>query len=210
MIRALALGLLLSAPAIAQEPPPLAPAAASVAPAPKPATVMVTLTTSLGPIVLELEKERAPITTANFLHYVDTKRFDGIAFYRATRIQPGYGLIQGGLRNDPKKLFPPIKLEPTSQTGLSHTDGAISMARAAPNSATADFFIVVGGFPTMDADPKQPGDNQGFAVFGHVAQGMDIVKQILASPTSPTLGEGVLKGQMLQPTIRIISARRSG
>jgi peptidyl-prolyl cis-trans isomerase A (cyclophilin A) len=121
---------------------------------------------------------------------------------------PG-GLIQGGVR-DPRHLYPPVAHEPTSQTGLSHIDGAISMARLAPGSAQADFFIMVGPQPGFDAGPNAGGDLLGYAVFGHVVQGMDVVRLILASPTSPTEGEGVMRGQMLFPRIRIISARRTG
>ncbi|WP_324750407.1 peptidylprolyl isomerase [Sphingomonas sp. LY54] len=197
----LALALLPLVPAQAQEPAPAA--------APQPAVIRVVLETAEGPIVLALEKERAPVTTANFLRYVDGKRLDGVAFYRATPIGQGYGLIQGGVRNDPKRVLPPIAHEPTTKTGLSHVDGAISMARAAPGSANADFFITVGDLVSMDADPKQPGDNQGFAVFGRVVEGMDLVRRILAAPTSPTAGEGAMKGQMLAPPIPIVRARRA-
>ena len=204
----LALLILPLAPAYAQ---PVTPPAAEAAPAPtpNPATVRVSLETSLGPIVLELEKERAPVTTANFLRYVDEKRFDGIAFYRATNIGEGYGLIQGGAKGDAARVLPPIAHEPTSKTGLSHVDGAISMARYAPGTADADFFITIGDLESMDADPAQPGDNQGFAVFGRVVEGMDVVRRILAAPTSPTEGEGVMKGQMLASPVRIISAARA-
>jgi peptidyl-prolyl cis-trans isomerase A (cyclophilin A) len=169
--------------------------------------VRVVLQTSEGAITLELEKERAPATSANFLRYVDGKRLDGINFYRAMKVGPGLGLIQGGVR-EAGRLFPPIAHEPTTQTGLSHTDGAISMARHAPGSATADFFIIVGGMPTLDANPQQPGDNLGFAVFGRVAEGMDVVRKILEMPTSPTEGEGVMRGQMLANPVRVVSARR--
>ncbi|WCM27120.1 peptidylprolyl isomerase [Sphingomonas sp. QA11] len=187
-----------------------ATAQTAVAPGPAipPATVRVVLTTSEGPITLELEKDRAPKTTANFLRYVDTKRFDGTTFYRAMKLQPELGLIQGGLRNDPRKLFPPVPHEPTTQTGLSNKDGAISMARDKPGSATADFFIAIGDLSSLDAKPDQPGDNLGFAAFGHVVEGMDVVRRIGTAPTSPTEGEGAMKGQMLAPTIRIITARR--
>ena len=188
--------------------PALAQTAAPPA-APKPATVHVSLVTSEGPILLELEKERAPVTTANFLRYVDQKRLDGTVFYRATRVADGYGLIQGGARNDPKRLLPPIAHEPTSRTGLSHVDGAISMARSTPGSATADFFITIGAIPSMDADPSQPGDNLGFAVFGHVAEGMDLIRRILDAPPSPTEGEGAMKGQMLAAPVKIVTARRA-
>ena len=106
-------------------------------------------------------------------------------------------------------MLPPIAHEPTSKTGLSHVDGAISMARYAPGTADADFFITIGDLESMDADPAQPGDNQGFAVFGRVVEGMGVVRRILAAPTSPTEGEGVMKGQMLASPVRIISAARA-
>ncbi len=204
--------LMLSSPAFSQTPatPPDAtpPATSTAAPAPKPAVVHVSLQTSEGPILLELEKERAPITTANFLRYVDQKRLDGTTIYRAVKVQAGYGLVQGGTRNDPKRTLPGIPHEPTSKTGLSHTDGAISMARNAPGTAAGDFFFVVGGFPTMDADPKQLGDNLGFAVFGHVVEGMDIIRKTLEAPTSPTAGDAVMKGQILAVPVKILTARR--
>lgn len=209
-----ALLALSSLPALAQDAaPPAAPAAAATAPVPKPATVKISILTGEGPILVELEKERAPITTRNFLRYVDARRFDNTSFYRAVGAvgapnSADYGLIQGGVKYDPRKLFPPIPHEPTSTTGLSHTDGVISMARNAPGTAAGDWFIVVGPMTSMDANPSASGDNQGYAAFGHVVQGMDVVKKILAAPRSPTLGEGVMKGQMLAPAIKIISVRR--
>jgi len=191
------------APAVA--PPPVAPPAA---PVPKPATVRVVLQTSEGPIVLELEKERAPITTGNFLRYVDQHRLAGLSFYRAVKVAPGYGLLQGGTRNDPKRTLPPIKHEPTTLTHLSHLDGAISMARNAPGTAAGDFFIVIGDIPSMDANPTKPGDNLGFAVFGHVAEGMDLVRRILVADISPTAGGTAMKGEILAKPVRILSAKR--
>lgn len=188
--------------------PPAAPPPPPVAAAPRPAVVHVSLVTSEGPILFELEKERAPITTANFLKYVDQKRLDGVTIYRAVNVAPGFGLIQGGVRNDPKRVLPNIAHEPTTKTGLSHVDGAISMPRAAPGTASGDFFITVGDLTSMDADPTKPGDNQGFAVFGHVAEGMDVVRKILAAPTSPTAGPAAMKGQMLLVPVKIVSARR--
>lgn len=193
-------------PAMAQD----APTPAAPAPVPKPLTVKVSLVTSEGPILLELEKERAPITASNFLRYVDSKRFDNATFYRAVSVPnaPELGLVQGGTKYNPTKTFPPIAHEPTSKTGLKHVDGTISMGRNTPGTAAGDFFIVVGDMSYMDANPAAPGDNAGYAAFGRVIEGMDVVKKILAAPRSPTLGEGVMKGQMLAPTIRIISARR--
>jgi peptidyl-prolyl cis-trans isomerase A (cyclophilin A) len=208
--------LALAAPAFAQTSVPATPAdavapAADAAAAPKPATVRVTVTTAEGPIVLELEKERAPVTTANFLRYVDQKRFDGAVFYRAMKLTPdgAYGLIQGGTRGNPKTTLPAIKHEPTSTTGLSHVDGTISMARGAPGSATGDFFITIGELTSLDADLAKPGDNLGFAAFGRVVEGMEVVKKIMVAPTSPTEGVGVMKGQMIAAPIRISSARRT-
>jgi peptidyl-prolyl cis-trans isomerase A (cyclophilin A) len=200
----------LSLPAFAQTAVTPAAPAESGATVPKPATVRVGLQTSEGAIVLELEKERAPITTTNFLRYVDQKRLDGTGFYRAMKLTPAgdYGLIQGGVRGDPKRVLPAVAHEPTSRTGLSHTDGAISMARGAPGSANGDFFISIGALTSLDADPTKPGDNLGFAVFGRVVEGMDVVRRIAAAPTSPTAGEGAMKGQMIVAPVRIVSARR--
>lgn len=189
-----------TAPAPLPSPAPAAPAAQ-----PQPALVRVQVTTSMGPFVLALEKDRAPVTTANFLRYVDAKRYDGTAFYRAMNASWGGGLIQAGVR-DPKKLYPPIAHEPTSTTGVRHTDGAISMARHAPGTAQSDFSIMVGDMTGLDASAADP----GFAAFGHVVEGMEVVKRIMAAPTSPTKGDGVMKGQMLEPTVTIVSMRRVG
>jgi len=215
MLRRFALALsLIAAPLAAQTttlPPATLPAVAPTTPAPAPVpakTVKVALDTGLGTITLAIEVERAPITAANFLRYVDQKRLDGTSFYRADPVQKDFGLIQGGTRNDPKRTLKPIAHEPTSKTGLSNTDGAISMARGAPGSATGDFFIIVGDMSGLDAKPDAPGDNQGFAVFGHVIEGMDVVHTILESPTDPNAGEGVMKGQMLAPKITILKAHR--
>jgi peptidyl-prolyl cis-trans isomerase A (cyclophilin A) len=117
------------------------------------------------------------------------------------------GLIQGGILGDPKRLLPPVEHEPTTRTGLSHVDGTISLARYAPGTATAEFFITIGDAKFLDANPAMAGDNQGFAAFGRVVEGMDVVRAILAAPTSPTKGEGVMKGQMLDDAVRILLAR---
>jgi peptidyl-prolyl cis-trans isomerase A (cyclophilin A) len=199
MIRHLILALLAAltlSPALAQTPAPSSPT-----------DVRVALDTSAGRIVVAVHADKAPVTAANFLKYVDQRRFDGTVFYRGVGATD-YGFVQGGAQNDPKRILPPIKHEPTNQTGLSHDDGALSMARYAPGSATGDFFIVLGKMPAMDAQPQAAGDNQGFAVFAHVVEGMDVVKTILASPKSPTAGEGVMKGQMLADPVKIITARR--
>ena len=174
------------------------------------ATVRVVLITSLGPITVAVEKERAPVTAGNFLRYVDQKRYNGVTFYRRSQApgEPARGFVQAGT-TDPKRVLPPIAHEPTTKTGLSHVDGALSSPRFAPGTARGDFTIILGGAPWMDADPKAAGDNVGFAVFGRVVEGMDVVAKILAAPTSLTKGAGVMKGEMLEPAIRIISARRA-
>ncbi len=178
------------------------------APAPQPAVV---ITTSEGPIRVRLAADRAPATVANFLRYVDARRFDGTTFYRALQVggRSDLGLIQGGIRADPKRALPPVRHEPTSETGLSHTHGAISMARGSPGSAQGDFFIIVGALPSLDANPKADGDAQGFAVFGQVEDGMETVQRILAAPVSPTAGEGAMKGQMIERPVAILSVRRA-
>lgn len=171
--------------------------------------IRVILNTSEGPITLALDKTRAPITTANFLRYVDDKRFDGITFYRSVKLDgaPKLGMLQAGAR-DGRPLLAPIAHEPTTKTGLTHSDGAVSMARFAPGTAAGDFFITLGSLPPLDADPKQPGDNQGFAVFGSVVEGMDIVRRLHQSAIAPNAGTGAMKGQMLAQPVKIISARR--
>lgn len=189
-----------------------APSVAAEVPVPKPATVLVTLQTGEGPIVLELEKERAPITTANFLRYVDQKRFDGITFYRAINMAENFGLVQAGVTQmkPGQKLLPPIAHEPTTQTGLTHKTGTVSMARGAQGTARSDFFITVGDMSSLDAHPDQPGDNAGFAAFGHVVEGMDVVLKIMRAPVDPALGEKEgMKGQMLAQPVRIVTARRT-
>ena len=187
---ALALALLLAAPLAAQ---PQAP-------------VKVALDTGAGRIVVELDAVRAPVTTANFLAYVDDGRLDGESFYRAMKIGDA-GLIQGGIRSDGRKLLPPIAHEPTSQTGLKNVAGAIVMANAGSGTARSDFFILLSDQPAFDAGDPQ-GDATGFAVFGKVVEGMDVVKRILDSPVSATKGDGVMKGQILEPEVTIVKAER--
>lgn len=171
------------------------------------ATVPVVLHTTLGDIHIALETERAPITAGNFLRYVDGKRFDGIEFYRAMKLTDDgrYGLLQGGLR-DPKKLFKSIAHEAPAITGLSHVDGAISMGRNEPGTAAADFFIVVGDLESMDGKPD--GSDPGYAVFGRVTQGMDLVRAMIELPRSEEAKNPVMKGQMLAEPVKILTVRR--
>ena len=167
--------------------------------APRDDLVWVALETEQGRIVLALDRGRAPATTANFLRYLDAKRFDGISFYRAMPYGQGNGLIQAGITKDARLLYASIKHEPPSATGLKMETGTIAMANAGPGTARSDFFILAGPITTF-------GD--GFAAFGRVVEGMDVVKAILASPVSPTRGEGSMKGQMLEPPVTIRTVRR--
>jgi peptidyl-prolyl cis-trans isomerase A (cyclophilin A) len=200
------------APADAPAPANDARAIANMGAAPRPQAdiVRVRLDTELGPIVLALDARHAPVTTANFLAYVDQGRFDGVAFYRAARTpgMSGQGFIQGGIRRDVTRTLMPIEHEPTSRTGLSHGDGTISMARTTPGSATGDFFITAGPQPSMDAGTGRPADNLGYAAFGRVVEGKDVVRRILAAATDPNAGRGVMRGQMIEQPVRIVSARR--
>ena len=203
-----------SPPANSPAPSEAAPAANSAAPAPVPDTAKVRLETDQGNIVLQLDGRHAPITTANFLAYVDQHRFDGITFYRASRKPrtPGQGFIQGGIRRNPMLALPPIAHEPTSRTGLHHVDGTISMARLEPGSAMGDWVILSGAEPSMDAGHRRPSsgnnDTEGYAAFGHVVEGMDVVRRILAAPTVENAGAGAMRGQMLTQPVRIVRAVR--
>jgi len=169
----------------------------------------VIITTEVGTITVELAADKAPITTANFLKYVDRRLYDGITFYRASK-PPGqatndYGSIQGGLRDDVKKKLPPIAHESTTKTGLKHGDGVISMGRYAPGTAQADWVICVGDMSYLDATATDP----GFAAFGHVTDGMPVVRQILGMPTDPNKGVGAMKGEILVKPVKIVSIRRA-
>ena len=178
-------------------------------------TQLILIETSMGDITVSLETERAPITAGNFLRYVDEDRFDGTKFYRAMHLdygEPPNGLLQGGTQMHPDRVLDPIAHEPTSATGLSHTNGALSMARYAPGSATGDFSIMIKDQTGLDANPASldPSLQAGFAVFGHVVDGMDVVHAIHAAPIDPDKGEGWMKGQLLADPVEIIEMRRIG
>lgn len=192
-------------PAITKPAEPALPAVCPLATG----ETLVTLVTSKGPIEVAIDAQRAPITGGNFLRYVDSRKMDGALFYRVMKLGAegsGEGVIQGGQRN-PEKIMPAIAHEPTTQTGLSHVEGSLSMARGAPGSATSDFFVMMKDIKAFDANPSQPGDNLGYAVFGHVTKGMDIVRAIYADPIDPA--KGPLVGQMLAAPVDIKRARRT-
>ena len=172
----------------------------------KPATVRVVIQTDKGDIEVELDAAKAPNTTANFLKYVDGKFYDGGRFHRTVRAdnQPDdkvkIGVVQAGIHPDKTKdEFPPIKLERTKDTKLAHKDGTISMARDGPDTATSDFFICIGDQPELDFGGKRNPDGQGFAAFGKVVKGMDVVKKIQAAKAD---------GQTLTPPMKIVKVAR--
>ncbi|MDB5459167.1 MAG: peptidyl-prolyl cis-trans isomerase cyclophilin type [Caulobacteraceae bacterium] len=169
----------------------------------------VAIRTARGVIVVELEARKAPITSANFLHYVQAGKFEGGEIYRASRTpgEPTHGTIQGWPAPTTRR-FPPIAHESTTLTGLIHDTGTISMGRYGAGTATADFFICASPEPYLDAHPDQPGDNKGFAAFGQVVEGMDIVRTILALPTKGKAYLKEMRGQMLTTPVPIVGMKR--
>lgn len=172
------------------------------------AAPFVRLTTDLGVIEAELLPGQAPATVANFLRYVDAGRYTGGVFHRTVRLQPDnqpqnavkIEVIQGGVNPEyAGRDWPAIPLERTRDTGLKHRDGTLSMARAGPDTATSDFFICIGDQPELDFGGKRNPDGQGFAAFGRVTQGLDVVKKIQAAPAA---------GQQLTPSVRILRIER--
>ena len=178
---------------------PAAAQTAPAAPAPAEDLVKVALDTSAGRIVLALDRGHAPVTTKNFLRYVDAGRFNGESFYRAMKFGERGGLVQAGITSDARKLYPAIEHEPVSKTGIKHVGGH-----------RIDGGLLAGNRQgrLLHHGQRQPVVRRSFAAFGHVVEGMDVVKTILASPTSATKGEGVMKGQMLDPVVKITKASR--
>lgn len=163
----------------------------------------VIIETQLGNIEVVLEAAKAPRTVANFLRYVEAGAYVGGRFHRTVtpQNQPQnrvkIEVIQGGSAHEDKDL-PPIALERTRDTGLRHINGAISMARDTPDSATSDFFICIGDQPELDFGGKRNPDGQGFATFGRVVKGMDVVRNIQSRPEH---------GQALTPVVKIHTVR---
>lgn len=164
----------------------------------------IRIETSLGSIDVQLEPAKAPVTVRNFLRYIDDGRYEHGRFHRTVLMdnQPDNAIrievIQGGPRTG-SASFPAIELERTTATGLRHLDGVISMARSTPDSATSDFFICIGDQPELDFGGKRNPDGQGFAAFGRVIRGMDVVRKIQKSPHAK---------QKLDPAIEILRVRR--
>ena len=167
-------------------------------------TAFVVIRTELGDIRVALFRDLAPVTVDNFLEYVRCGHYDGGSFYRTVRRdnQPEnpvkIEVIQGG-GHPWEETFehPPIMLERTSETGLRHSDGTISMARGGPDTATSSFFICIGDQPDLDYAGRRNPDGQGFAAFGQVVEGMDVVRQIHQFES---------RGQAIMPPVRIVSA----
>lgn len=163
----------------------------------------VVIETEAGSIEVVLDAAAAPVTTANFLRYVGDGFYDGASFYRTVTAdnQPDdavrIAVIQGGV-DGTRPARPPIALEATSATGLRHRDGTISMARNGPDTATSEFFICVGDQPELDQAGRRNPDGRGFAAFGRVVAGMEVVRAIHGRPAA---------SQRLAPPVRILSMR---
>lgn len=173
-----------------------------------PENTRVTIRTTLGEIVVELDARHAPATTENFLRYVDQGHYKDARFHRTVTPsnQPNSAVkievIQGGVHPKREKdSFAPIALERTSKTGILHKHGTISMARNGPDTATSDFFICIGDQPELDFGGKRNPDGQGFAAFGKVVAGMDLVRKIQDRPA---------KEQTLHPPVIIFDIARLG
>lgn len=158
----------------------------------------------MGEIRVEVYPDKAPITVGNFLRYIDAGLYDGTTFFRTVTMQNQpdndvrIEVIQGG-QVDKEKEFEPIELERTTQTGLSHVDGVISMSRFKPDSAKSSFFFCIGDQLELDYGGKRYTDGQGFAAFGIVINGMDVVRAIQVQPH---------EGQRLTPPILIKQVKR--
>ena len=176
----------------------------------------VRLDTEAGPIVLELYADKAPNTVANFLRYVDGKRYDGAMFYRVVRLDNQANspvkieVIQGGIQTDSTRLFPPIAQETTQQTGLKHLDGTLSLARGLPASGASEFFICINAQPELDFGGKRNPDGQGFAAFGRVVEGMEVVRQIQKGDTGQAGPTNAYSNpmQLLKTPVQIRTVRR--
>jgi peptidyl-prolyl cis-trans isomerase A (cyclophilin A) len=176
--------------------------------------VRVRVETELGDIVIELDSKRAPNTTANFLRYVDAGHYDGGTFHRTVTMdnQPEspvkIEVIQAGVAADKAKSgFPAIALERTSVTGILHKDGVVSMARGAPDSATSGWFITINDQPSLDFGGARNPDGQGFAAFGRVVSGMDVVRKIQSAPSSTNRSTNA-EAQRLTPPIKVVKVTR--
>lgn len=173
----------------------------------------IRMTTSQGDIEIELYLDRAPVTAGNFLKLVEGGHLDGAAFYRVVTYEndngkPKIEVIQGGL-GDRESPFEPIDHETTEQTGILHKDGVISMARGDVGTASSEFFICIGDQPGLDYGETRNPDRQGFAAFGKVVNGMEVVRQINRLPADAPSESDYTRGQMLSEPVEIVSVRRA-
>jgi len=176
----------------------------------------VTLNTEMGDIVIEVMTDKAPASGGDFLTYVEKGLYSGEGFYRVVRAAdndrgaPKIDVIQGGLIDDSTGLDAVVH-ETTEATGIKHTDGTISLARDAVGTGSAAyFFITIGDQPGLDFGATRNADKQGFAAFGRVVGGMDVVRKIHSVPADSFIqAEGYTGGQMLKEPVRIIGARIS-
>ena len=171
------------------------------------------MATSQGDIEIDLYMDKAPITVGNFLKLAEGEYLDGGSFYRVVTYEndngnPKIEVIQGG-RGEEESPFAPIDHESTQQTGILHKDGVISMARGDVGTASSEFFICLGDQPGLDHGNVRNPDEQGFAAFGQVVSGMDVVRRINASPADGPSDSDYTKGQILTEPVEIISVRRS-
>lgn len=177
-------------------------------------TVRVMMATSQGDIEIELYADRAPITAGNFLKLVDGERLDGGSFYRVVTYEndngnPKIEVIQGGLGDEGEGSVEPIAHETTEQTGILHKDGVISMARGDVGTASSEFFICLGDQPGLDYGNVRNPDEQGFAAFGQVVSGMDVVRRINQLPADAPSDSDYTRGQILTDPVTIVSVRRA-
>ena len=175
-------------------------------------TVKLVMQTSEGNINVELYPERAPMTASNFLRLVDGGYYDGATFYRVVNPgndngKPEISVIQGG-RGESESPFAAIEHESTEQSALKHLDGTISMARGDIGTASSEFFICLGAQPGLDFGETRNPDRQGFAAFGRVIAGMEIVRRINGMPARGPAYSAYVEGQILSEPVRIESVRR--
>ena len=177
------------------------------------AQVHVLMSTSEGDIEIDLYTSRAPVTAGNFLKLIDNEELDGASFYRVVSYENDKGsplieVIQGGL-GDRASEFDSIEHETTEQTGILHTDGVISMARGAVGTASSEFFIIIGDQPSLDYGGERNADNQGFAAFGKVVAGMEVVRKIQALPADGASDSEYTEDQILSQPVMINLVRRT-
>lgn len=177
-------------------------------------TARITMTSGEGEIEIELYLDEAPVTAGNFLRLVDGGHLDGASFYRVVTYDndkgsPKIEVIQGGLGDERDSPFEPIAHETTEQTGIAHDNGVISMARGDVGTASSEFFICIGDQPGLDYGDVRNPDRQGFAAFGRVVSGMDVVRRINRLPADAPSDSEYTRGQILTNPVEIISVRRS-